>query len=367
MPTITLESGYMYITKECGKQVRYNLRDKCLEAKGKRIGWRSVAHQYEFFRSLSISDLQFDEKHKKFQELLSIVRNDYWTCYSVSTFFIGLGKYLHLETYLTEGVKFDNSSSPRIPLNKFGKTIVKFFKKYEVKVTSTHSSMRIHQPLLMEQVVNYLDTSDFTNEEKAEYLKSFCYGSSNLSTLVEEYRYDLKSLMSYCVNYMKPFENKGIGDTLTTLKDYYRMSQRIGRNVKKYPKYLASIHDIITANYNSFKKDYDEKKFLELSKPHLEFSDKNFCIVIPKESKDVIREGTDLNHCVSSYVDNILQEKTYIMFLRTTEDVNKSLITLEYKDKTIVQAKGACNRALSEDEQKFLSKYCEKKKITCEV
>ena len=145
------------------------------------------------------------------------------------------------------------------------------------------------------------------------------------------------------------------------------MANTIGRDVKKYPKYLRSMHDIITANYNSYKKEYDELKFEKLRKPELEFEGRAFCIVIPSSSKDIIKEGTDLNHCVSSYVERILKKETYIFFLRKKEDKEKSLITLELKGNKITNAKGSYNRLPTEEEMKFLEGYSKKLKISITI
>ena len=69
------------------------------------------------------------------------------------------------------------------------------------------------------------------------------------------------------------------------------------------------------------------------------------------------------NHCVASYVDRIINGRTYIMFLRYTTLPKDSLITLELKDNKILQAKGSYNRPVTDDEHKFLEKYCKEKKI----
>ena len=141
------------------------------------------------------------------------------------------------------------------------------------------------------------------------------------------------------------------------------MAIRIGRNVKKYPKYLRSMHDIITSNYEAYKKHYDEQRFEKTSKPELVITSKKYCTVIPNCSKDVIKEGTDLNHCVGSYIDKIIEQRTYIFFLRETKYKDKSLVTLELVKGEIVNAKGSYNRKLSEDEENYLKTYCKKMNI----
>jgi len=83
--------------------------------------------------------------------------------------------------------------------------------------------------------------------------------------------------------------------------------------------------------------------------------------------KEIVKEGTSLSHCVGSYIDKILDNKTYIFFLRKKEAPEQSLVTLEYKDGKIVTAKGSCNREINKEEKEFLQVYCRKKAIQLEV
>lgn len=55
------------------------------------------------------------------------------------------------------------------------------------------------------------------------------------------------------------------------------------------------------------------------------------------------------------------------MFLRFTKTPDDSLITLEYKDGAILQAKGSYNRKPSEEEMKFLESYCNTKQIKLKI
>jgi len=155
--------------------------------------------------------------------------------------------------------------------------------------------------------------------------------------------------------------------SIELLHDYFQMASKIGRNVKKYPKYLRSMHDIITSNFKAYETHYNESKFKRLLKPELEFENKEFVIVNPKTTKDIISEGTSLNHCVGSYVDKILNEETYIFFLRKTEMKDLSLVTLELNGKIITQAKGSYNRVITKEERDFLEKYCKEKELKLNV
>jgi hypothetical protein len=172
------------------------------------------------------------------------------------------------------------------------------------------------------------------------------------------------------MKYLKSKEMKVLWDITRVgdlLRDYYRMGHTIGRDIKKYPTYLRSMHDIIQVNFETYKREYDEILFEKLVKVELEYDSKDYCIVVPHSSKDIVKEGTNLNHCVGSYVDRILQGDTYIMFMRKTNEKEKSLITLELRGNKILQAKGSYNRIMNEEERKFLDKYCKLKKIEVDL
>jgi hypothetical protein len=127
------------------------------------------------------------------------------------------------------------------------------------------------------------------------------------------------------------------------------------------------MHDIMVANYRSFKKDYDDSYFVKFARTDLLFEDSKFVVVLPDCSKDVVREGTSLNHCVGSYVDKIISGDCYICFLRSVSSRDVSLVTLEIKGTSLIQAKGSYNRSLRSEEFVFLRKFCKEKNLNLDV
>ena len=216
-----------------------------------------------------------------------------------------------------------------------------------------------------------LCNQDFSDVEKKELFVEIIDRNDYLADfkeLIETYNYDIVALCKFLIQYLKPFENINIKEGINLLKDYYGMANKIERNVKKYPKYLKSMHDIITINYNAFKRKYNEELFARLQKKELDFEeDKVYIVITPQSTKEIVKEGTSLNHCVGSYIDKILDNKTYIFFLRKKEAPEQSLMTLEFKNGKIVTAKGSCNREINKEEKEFLQVYCKKKSIQLEV
>lgn len=377
-----LDKHLLIITNPEGKQVRFDLLKKRMEKLDKWGNWNIVQQQYEFFRNYEIADLECDnvEEAVRFRELILVSNKINPLCESLSTFLSRMGEALVYENYIRQGIKTEcrGASNRRYgyskeiltkPLEFYHKYIIAFFKKYDIEVTCKLETAFKNDYELMSRVVLALDNIDISAEDKKEALKNFEYyhTSGKIKDLATRHNYDLKALFKYVYDYLKPFENIKDTDAFDLLKDYCDMCSAIGRNFKKYPHYLKSMHDIISANYQASKRTYDELAFERLAKRELEYEEKEYCIKIPMSSKEVIQEGTELSHCVHSYVDKILKKQTYIFFMRNTEKKEESLITLEYMNGKIVQAKGHCNRPCTSHELEFLKKYSKIKEVPLEI
>ena len=66
---------------------------------------------------------------------------------------------------------------------------------------------------------------------------------------------------------------------------------------------------------NRFKKLTDKWK-------QLSYSEEKFSITYPRDYMDIINEGIELCHCVKSYIDEVSIDKTTILFVRKTDDIN---------------------------------------------
>ncbi len=354
------------------KIVRYNLRSMRMEKKDKNGDWYAVKHIYSFFQCYSIQDIEYEEE--KFKDMIKKTAELNPKCRSVSSFVARMKDALVYENYVDEDIKaqcyLGYRGHKRIltkPLNFYNKIMIRFFKEYDIEVTTDIEKEFVNYYKFYDKLISILLISDADNENKKIFFESIIYYSYPFRELVNTHNYNMLATYNYIVGYLLPFENLQIRESISLLNDYYSMANSIGRDVKKYPKYIKSMHDIIMANYAAYKQEYDELQFEGLIKTELEHKGKNYSIVVPKCSKDIISEGTSLNHCVSSYVNKILKQQTYIMFLRKTNKIDASLITLEFQDNKILNAKGSYNRPMNEEEQEFINEYCRKKRIECTV
>lgn len=153
---------------------------------------------------------------------------------------------------------------------------------------------------------------------------------------------------------------------LSEYRDYLDMQMQMYGYVKeKYPDNWLTSLQIMKSKFNAWGKLHKDERFLSNSNKlkYLEYSDNKYCIVIPTKSSDIVDEGAHLGHCVGSYVDRIIKGETNILFMRKANEPEESLVTLEFKDNTLCQYKGYGDRAVTEEEDAFLTKWCKEKNI----
>lgn len=154
-----------------------------------------------------------------------------------------------------------------------------------------------------------------------------------------------------------------------SIKEYYdylnMQFQMYGKIKEKYPDNWLTTLQIMKAKFNAWKQLHKDEQFLNNANrlKYLEYSDDKYCIVIPTKSSDVVDEGVHLGHCVGSYVDRIIRGETNILFMRKVNEPEESLVTLEFKDNMLCQYKGFGDRAVNEEEDEFLTKWCKEKNI----
>ena len=188
-------------------------------------------------------------------------------------------------------------------------------------------------------------------------------------SLYKDYGYtDVRRLGTYITRDVKL--NQGIRNpdgAVNLLKDYNKMAKFLEYEVEKYPKSLKKTHDITMMNYDANKDEIKDKKIKTVVEQpfytKLEWKKKSFAIVIPSGVKDIIREGESLSHCVASYVDDVIDNKCQIAFLRSIEELDKPLITIEVRNNVLKQARGRSQRAPNENERLFLQEWAEKKEL----
>ena len=156
--------------------------------------------------------------------------------------------------------------------------------------------------------------------------------------------------------------------------DYFRACNYLGLNMtedrNRYPHDFKRWHDIRIDEYNTAKamKDAEERKalyekFAAVASKYLglEYDKKSVYIaVIAQNPSDLLREGELLHHCVGrmGYDQKFAREESLIFFIRTKEQPDVPLVTIEYspKQKRVLQCYGDHDSKPDDNVLEFVNK-----------
>lgn len=140
--------------------------------------------------------------------------------------------------------------------------------------------------------------------------------------------------------------------------DYWKACNELGLDMteekNRYPHDFKRWHDIRADEYKSLKAKIDAEKrnalyekFAAVASKYLglEYNKKSvYMAIIAQKPSDLTREGELLHHCVGrmGYDQKFAREESLIFFIRTKEEPEKPLVTVEYslKNKKVLQCYG---------------------------
>ena len=80
--------------------------------------------------------------------------------------------------------------------------------------------------------------------------------------------------------------------------------------------------------------------------------------ICPKTPDDIKAEAAQQHNCVASYIDDVIQDKCVIMFMRYKDDPDKSLVTIEvHPDLHVVQALQRYNAPLNAEQKQVIREW----------
>lgn len=105
--------------------------------------------------------------------------------------------------------------------------------------------------------------------------------------------------------------------------------------------------------YELKKQEYDDARLrghYEKHKKAFEFAFGDFVVVLPQGGQDIIDEGNNMHHCVGSYVDRVVDGRTFIVFVRHKNTPNECYLTAQVNtDGTLGQYYLAYDRHIHEE------------------
>lgn len=152
-------------------------------------------------------------------------------------------------------------------------------------------------------------------------------------------------------------------DTLEMEKNFY------GKVKEKYPKNLATYHQLIAFKYSLKIRSYDQNKFEEVISQYLdyEYAYGDYIIKIPRTSDEIIDEAVGQSNCLRSYIDHVSNGHCCIAFMRRRAEMDTSFVTIEIKpDQTIGQVYAAMNTIPDGEALAFVKRWAKEKKLAYE-
>lgn len=418
--------------------VHYDFKDKSFYKTNPKSGtYRKLKNGAQaFFRGISVEDILNGLEDKAYATFLMNVNKGEKRCRNVATLLERMEQYSILEHYAQAGIKFTNPETFSIPVQKFAKPVREFMttsrynfsiehkstewewqgynrRRVEVKTYNSWEKVYMANEELFINLCTYVNTN-YNRDLEVYRLWIAMTDSYNgkldvFKQLVTTYKLEYKSLFDYLIKVHR-YEALNFNEACLLLRDYLKMCRDLNRrSYDKYPKYLRIAHDLINRNYKNFNKSYDETVFAQKVNRELAWSKGDYQIMIPQTTKDIKTEATELDHCVASYIDRVMDGTTQIVFLRVSEkrakedrELNKqlvavnnelskelgtkvldateveeaekqeaesplefpSLVTVEVRDGAIVQARGLKNRPVSDEESEWLKLYAKEKNLT---
>lgn len=364
------EHKFIVFEFEDGKTVRYDLSNgETIGKLGKPV--KSLNSQLTGYNVYDVIESFEDENYKKFLSfvLKYFVNNCRDTKYgsdrevdrvrNVGTFLSRLFFYNHFEQYFAAGIH-DIDKDLTHSLSEVPKQLIKYAQLYKFTLKEQLIKDYNRNPDLF---VNILDAECDSISPSAKYYQMLRIQDNRYSsriptfyTLIRDYNYNPISLIKY-IDYLITYEALSLNDVLSELLDYCNMMSAISPKYDKYPRNFLTTHRIASRNYNRLKKSYPEETFTRRIDNSLEWSRDDYKIIYPKEIQDIKDEAVQQNNCVSSYIEKVINGQCHIVFLRKKHSLEDSLVTLELRNNTVVQAKGKFNRDVNSEEKHIIEKY----------
>lgn len=151
---------------------------------------------------------------------------------------------------------------------------------------------------------------------------------------------------------------------ITDYHDYLCMCKELQYDVKNsfilFPRELKAAHDSVAKTLKDKRTAEHEKaiagSFDEWQKRY-QYQSKELMMIPPHSAKEIVDEGAALHHCVRLYVKNVAEKKSVILFVRSVDEPDKSLCTVEVKDGQVTQARGFGNEEPPEQITAFIEQW----------
>ena len=151
--------------------------------------------------------------------------------------------------------------------------------------------------------------------------------------------------------------------------DYIKNIDELGYQMRAstlYPKEFVKAHDDSTKKMNVKRSEILTKKIASYAKDleKLNYEDSGLIIRAVLSQQELIDESKKLEHCVKTYDKRVADRETAIFLIRKEEHDQEPYVTLELKQKKIIQCRAFRNRVPEQEVIDFVNKWASKNKLT---
>ena len=186
----------------------------------------------------------------------------------------------------------------------------------------------------------------------------YTYGNKFFN-ICDRYGYTPKSLLNY-IDYLVTYEalspdypSKILGE----IDDNCNMLSQMSDKYDRYPRHFLTSHQITSRTYQRWKEQFNEELFSKRVNKKMEIVINGYKFIYPSKTEDIKNEAVQQSNCVVSYIDRVINGQCDIIFMRNANTPNESLVTVEIRNKKVVQARRRFNESVTDEQQKVLNKY----------
>ena len=213
--------------------------------------------------------------------------------------------------------------------------------------------------IMKEMDINYSESKALRlyNTDNIDIIKFLSEYMNRIKLYDSEYLLNKPSNVLRLYNYIKDndIEYYDYIDYLRFLKEL-----KVSINNKiRFPKDFKEAHDkaykeiIISKDNNINKKLINIHKYLKINT----YEDDKYIIFPCYDIDSLLEESRNMNNCVRTYINSIIDHISEIYFMRDKNNINKSLITVEVRNGKVVQARRENNSSINKEDKIFLKKF----------
>ena len=121
------------------------------------------------------------------------------------------------------------------------------------------------------------------------------------------------------------------GGNVRNLIHYIEVCRLLEKEPQKVNNFMREYCETMQV-YELRKTEFDNKQIALNYAKHSkawEFEYNGYTIVLPTCANDIVDEGANMHHCVGSYVSSVIENRTYIVFVRKTDSPDQCYITCQ--------------------------------------